>query len=166
MKKNILLIILISIGTVIIAQGPIDKGESQINFGLGLSTYGLPVYAGFDVGVHEDVTVGGEVSYRSYHNSYYYIKYTHTIIGISGNANYHFNNILEIPSNFDAYAGLNVGFYIWSSSDDYIGDGASGLGIGAQIGGRYYFTDRLSVNLEFGGGSYVSSGKLGLTFRL
>jgi len=85
---------------------------------------------------------------------------------VSANGNYHFNSLLDIPNNWDFYAGLNLGFYIWNSSDDYPGSNTSGLGLGAQVGGRYYFNDKLGVNLEFGGGNAFSGGKVGVSVRL
>ncbi|MDP4272352.1 MAG: hypothetical protein Q8909_19855, partial [Bacteroidota bacterium] len=86
--------------------------------------------------------------------------------GISGNANYHFNNVFNIPRNWDLYAGLNLGFYVWSSPDTYDGSHTSGLGLGAQIGGRYFISKKVGLNLEFGGGNAFSEGKFGLTIKL
>ena len=83
-------------------------------------------------------------------------KYKSSIFGLSGNANYHFNTILEIPSNWDFYAGLNIGYFFWATSDDYPGTESSGLGLGAQIGGRYFFSRNFGLNLEFGGGNAFS----------
>ena len=165
MKKQLLILLLLS-SSLIYAQAPVKKGESQLNAGVGLSSWGIPVYIGFDYGVHPDITVGGELSYRAYQDKYANINYDHSVIGISGNGNYHFNRILEIPKNWDFYAGLNLGFYIWNSPDDYHGSHSSGLGLGAQVGGRYYFNDKIGLNLEFGGGNAFSGGKLGLTFKL
>ena len=88
-----------------------------------------------------------------------------TITGISGNGNYHFNRILGIPSNWDFYAGLNLGFYVWNSSSDYPGDHNSGLGLGAQVGGRYYFNNKFGLNLEFGGGNAFDGGKIGVSIK-
>ena len=72
---------------------------------------------------------------------------------------------MNIPSPWDFYAGLNLGFYSVSSSN-YSEGISSGLGLGAQIGGRYYFSDQWGINLEFGGGNYFSGGKFGITFKL
>ncbi len=80
--------------------------------------------------------------------------------------NYHFNNALNIPANYDFYAGLNVGFNIWTSPTTYDGSHSSGLAIGTQLGGRYYFNNKLGLNLEFSGGNSASNSKLGLSFRL
>ena len=152
--------------TAMFAQAPIAVGQSQFNAGVGFSSWGVPVYLGFDYGVHPDITLGAEISFRSHSERRAGSRYNHSIIGISGNANYHLNRILNIPSNWDFYAGLNLGFYIWSSPDGYDGSGSSGLGFGGQIGGRYYFTETFGLNLEFGGGNAFSGGKFGLSIKL
>lgn len=148
MKRHILTLFLILISSVIFAQSPIAKGESQINAGVGLSSWGIPVYVGFDYGVHPDITVGGELSFRSFNDKFANVRYNHSVIGVSGNGNYHFNKILEISRKWDFYAGLNLGFYIWNSPDNYAGSHTSGLGLGGQIGGRYFFTNKVGINLE------------------
>lgn len=147
-------------------QNSLPKGSSQLNFGVGISGWGVPIYIGMDFGVSNDITLGGELSFRSFRERWQSNRYRHSIIGISGNANYHFNRVLNIPDHVDFYAGLNLGFYVWSSPDNYQGSHNSGLGLGGQIGGRYFFTERVGVNLEFGGGNAFSGGKLGLTFKL
>jgi hypothetical protein len=166
MKKQLLTFVLLIAAGAVFAQGPISKGETQLNVGVGLSSWGVPVYLGFDHGVHQDITLGGELSFRSYNDNWSGNKYNHSVIGILGNANYHFNTVLNIPSDWDFYAGLNLGFYNWSSPDGYDGSHNSGLGLGAQIGGRYYFSDKVGINLEFGGGNAFSGGKFGLTIKL
>lgn len=166
--KKIYLILTLLLATAFnsFGQNPIAKGQSQLNFGVGLSSWGIPLYIGFDHGVHPNITIGGEFSYRSFNDHYRKYKYHHSIYGFSGNANYHFNNLLNIPSNWDFYAGLNIGFYQWNSPNDYDGSYNSGLGLGAQIGGRYYFTEKLGINLELGGGNVFSEGKFGLSLKL
>jgi len=166
MKKTITFIILLMASSAMFAQAPIATGQSQFNAGVGLSSWGVPVYVGLDFGVHPDITLGAEASVRSYRRRYADSRYSHSIIGISGNANYHLNRILEIPSNWNLYAGLNLGFYIWNSPDDYDGPRSSGLGVGGQVGGRYYFTDKFGINLEFGGGNAYSGGKFGISIKL
>lgn len=158
--------LLVATASTSFSQNPIAKGQSQLNFGVGLSSWGIPVYIGLDHGVHSNVTLGGELSYHSYNDRYRDNKYNHSIIGAAVNANFHFNALLNIPSNWDFYAGLNLGFYHWNSPNEYRGNYNSGLGLGAQIGGRYYFTEKLGVNLELGGGSVFSGGKFGLSLKL
>jgi len=48
----------------------------------------------------------------------------------------------------------------------YPGSHTSGLGIGAQVGGRYYFSDNVGINIEFGGGNAFSGGKVGISILL
>ena len=166
MKKQILTFALLITAISVFAQGPISKGQSQINAGVGFSSWGVPVYFGFDHGVSQDITLGGELSFRSYDDNWSGRSYNHSVVGILGNANYHFNTILNIPSDWDFYAGLNLGFYNWSSPNDYDGSHTSGLGLGAQIGGRYYFSNNVGINLEFGGGNGLSGGKFGITIKI
>jgi outer membrane immunogenic protein len=146
-----------------IAQSPVGNGGKQINFGTGFSSYGIPLYFGMDFGVHDDITVGFNLSYRSYRERWAGNRYGNSVIGIFGNANYHFNTILEIPREWDVYAGVSLGYYIWSVASGYGGSAASGLGLDGQIGARYYFNDRWGINLEFGGGTVSSGGRIGLS---
>ncbi len=164
MKKIVFLVSLAFLSVTTFAQAPLSKGEKQLNAGVGFSGWGIPLYIGMDFGVHPDITVGGEFSFRSYREKIHDTRYSCTIFGISGNGNYHFNRLLEIPSNFDFYAGLNLGFYFWNTPNDYPGDGDSGLGLGLQVGGRYFFKDNFGLNLEFGGGNAFSGGKFGITY--
>jgi outer membrane immunogenic protein len=163
MRKNLLSSILFLFSVALCsAQYALPEGGKQLNAGVGASSWGTPLYIGLDFGVHPDISVGGELSFRSYRQKFLGTKYSSTIIGIGANANYHFNHILEIPTQWDLYAGVTVGFYLWNSSDNYIGDGASGLGFSGQAGGRYYFNDKWAINVELGGGT-VSGGRLGIT---
>ena len=157
---------LISVITVLTgnAQPSLAKGGKQLNAGIGFSGWGIPIYVGMDFGVHRDITIGFEGSFRSYNQKFTGTKYNSTIIGLSGNGNYHFNTLLNIPRNWDFYAGLNIGFYFWSSPSDYPGAGSSGLGLGGQIGGRYFFKNNFGLNLEFGGGNAFYGGKFGITY--
>jgi outer membrane immunogenic protein len=148
------------------AQGPVGPGEKQLNAGLGFSDRGLPVYVGLDFGVHPDITVGGEISFRAYNEKFKDDYYFHQIIGFIGNGNYHFNTLFKLPPEWNVYAGLNIGFFARSSPDYYPGTEFSGLRLGAQIGGRYYFNDRFGINLEIGGGSVFNEGKFGVSFKL
>jgi outer membrane immunogenic protein len=167
MKQLFLTIAFFSAFALASAQSPLPVGKTQLNFGVGFSGYGIPIYLGLDVSVHKDITLGGELSFRTYSDDFNGSKYGHSIMGFSGNGNYHFNSLMNIPRDWDFYAGLNLGFYTWTSPSDYPGvSHTSGLGLGAQIGGRYYFSEKGAINLEIGGGSLVSGGKIGLTFKL
>ncbi|MFN5620225.1 MAG: outer membrane beta-barrel protein [Flavobacteriales bacterium] len=154
------------LSTIAHSQYALLTGQMQVNAGVGLSTWGLPLYVGADYGFDENISAGGELSFRSFSDRIYGITYRHSIIGVSGNANYHFGTLAGLSDLIDLYAGLNLGFYIWSSAAGYSGSGASGFGVGAQIGGRYYFKPNMAVNVELGGGNAFSGGKVGLSFLL
>jgi outer membrane immunogenic protein len=166
MKKIISILSFLMISAFTFGQSPLPLGKTQLNAGVGLSEWGVPVYVGFDYSIHKDITLGAEFSYSSYREHWENYYYNHNILGFSGNANYHFNSVLKIPQKWDFYAGLNLGFFVWTSPDNYYGNHSSGLGLGAQVGGRYYLTDKVGINLEFGGGNAFYGGKFGLSFKL
>lgn len=166
MKKIIISLALLVIATFVFSQNPLNRRYTQLNLGVGLTGWGIPLYIGLDRFVSRDVSLGGELSYRNYNEKWQTNYYNHNIIGISGNLNYHLNSILGMPSRWDLYIGPNVGFFVWTSPDGYAGNHSSGLGLGAQIGARYYFTNKVGINFEFGGGNAFAGGKLGLTFPL
>lgn len=153
--------------TCSIAQAPLGKGNAQLNAGFGFSSWGIPVYAGVDFGVHPDITIGPQASFRSYSERYTVggtkYRYSHSIFGISFNGNYHFNTLLEMPPQWDFYAGLSLGYYVWSTPEGYLGTHSSGIGLDGQVGGRYFWSPNFGLNLEFGGGSFAG-GKIGITY--
>ncbi|HEY5691329.1 MAG TPA: hypothetical protein VIS49_07735, partial [Cyclobacteriaceae bacterium] len=63
------------------------------------------------------------------------------------------------------YAGLTLGYYLWSSNEQFNNAKASGIGLDGQIGCRYFFSEKFGLNLEFGGG-YASGGVFGITYKL
>lgn len=150
-------------------SAPFNKGEKFLNFGLGVSSNGIPFYIGFEAAVHPDITVGAEMGYRRFNDHWGTGNYQNSRFNISGLGNYHFNSLLNIPSEWDFYAGLNLGFAFISYDDDWNDDWnssyATGLILGAQVGGRYFFNNKVGVNLEFAGGAGFAT-KLGLTVNL
>ncbi len=131
---------------------PLSSGESQLNVGLGFG-YGLPVFASYDIAVTNDITVAPQVGFNL--DGFDYLI-------LSGRGDYHFNRLIGIPSNWDFYAGLNLGFLLSLDDNAY----SSGLDLGGQIGGRYYFSEKFGVLLEGGFGSLSSGGKVGLTIKM
>jgi len=148
------------------AQYPLDEGKMQLNAGFGLSSWGVPVYVGLDYGLAENVSIGGEATFRSFNEKIGAIRFKSNIIGITANGNYHFGSLLDVSEVWDLYAGLNLGFFVWSTPSNYPGTSTSGLSLGAQIGVRYYVSEKLALNLEGGGGSAFSGGKVGISVLL
>jgi hypothetical protein len=133
----------------------IDKSKLQFNAGVGLSTWGIPLYIGADYWFTPEITVGIEASLR------YRILHSYGAIGGSINANYHFAKLFDLPDNMDLYGGISAGPYI------YVGSGyvnPFNIGFGLQAGGRYKINDKMWLNAEFGGGT-LSGAKFGITLR-
>lgn len=154
MKKIILLANLVLLCVFAQAQSPIGANGKQLNFGTGFNTIGFPIYVGVDFGVHPDITLGPEVG----------VNLNFNYISFAGKGDYHFNTILNIPRDWDFYAGLNLGFVSHFHSRDHY-NYTSGLSLGLQVGGRYYWNRNWGVNLEIGGANVWSGGRIGLSKR-
>jgi hypothetical protein len=158
MRKIFNVIVLLCITTLFV-NAQVQKGGKQLNFGLGFDDWGLPIYAGMDFGVHPDITVGGEFGFANEHGV--------SMVALMGNGNYHFNRLLELPRNWDVYAGLTLGLYIvsWSNPGPGVdGSSHSEFEPGFQLGGRYYFSNNWGINLEFKANSFPD-GKIGVSYR-
>ena len=184
MKKFLFLAGLFMAAAPASAQADLGKGNLQLNAGTGISGWGIPVYVGLDYGVTDEITVGGELSYR-YDTSSYAIRanfgrfgeyrsdkitYRHHTFGVFTNGNYHFNRLLRLPRQLDLYAGASLGFFFGSVTSSegnikYTGDDYSGFSAALQTGARYFFTDNFGVNLELSGGVLTSGLKAGITYK-
>ncbi|WP_315238435.1 outer membrane beta-barrel protein [Capnocytophaga granulosa] len=184
MKKFLFLAGLFMAAATASAQADLGKGNLQLNAGTGISGWGIPVYVGLDYGVTDEITVGGELSYR-YDTSSYAIRanfgrfgeyrsdkitYRHHTFGVFTNGNYHFNRLLRLPRQLDLYAGASLGFFFGSVTSSegnikYTGDDYSGFSAALQTGARYFFTDNFGVNLELSGGVLTSGLKAGITYK-
>jgi hypothetical protein len=149
--KKITLILTVLLFTGLVwaqdGQAPLSKGDKQLNFGLGFSGRGLPAYVGMDFAVHNDWTVG-PVAKVVIDEDFGF--------GLLGRFDYHWNRLIGIPSEWDFYAGASLGFI---SGDDFDVD------LGLQVGGRWYWSDKWGLNLEFGGGTGYG-GSLGVSMKL
>lgn len=180
MKKQLILIVTLIVTTLTFAQNPLNKGQFQLNGGLGFSGWGIPIYAGIDYGIHKDISIGAEISYRSYNENYYYsnnnYKYKNTAFAFGTNGNYHFNSLIGIPKKFDFYAGANVTYFAWSSeyyhsnnnnnNNNHLHNNVkSNVELGIQVGGRYFFNNNFGLNTEISSGA-VTGVKFGITYQL
>jgi hypothetical protein len=150
MKRLLLLTAAALFGLHAFSQSPIGEGGKQINFGLGLYSDGIPLYVGADFGIHPDITIGGQLG----------LDLGFDYFALSARGDYHFNTLLEIPRDWDFYAGLSAGFV--SGIDNEFD---SGVDLGIQVGGRYYWSSDWAINLEFGGGNNLAGGRFGLSKR-
>ena len=147
------------------------------NVGLGLSNWGVPVFGTIEIPLkfqNQRVIVGG--SFRTKRESFSYLgsssAWRHTIVGIEGGWSCYFDDLADLPSEFDVYGGLRLGYYFWSTrltdnidgfNDSYTGL-TDGLGLRGVIGGRYHYKSDKSLFLELGGGNVTAGGRFGLSF--
>jgi outer membrane immunogenic protein len=151
------------IATTSFSQQRIEEGLKQYNAGIGASNRGVPVYLGMDFGVYQNVTVGGEFSLRSYQSRYYDLIYQNRIFGFAACGNYHFNQIAHLPAEFDFYAGVMLGLFLWDGSPTYANH--SLLSGGGQVGARYRVQKNLHLNAELQANGTFSGLKIGVTYR-
>ena len=182
MKKILFLAGLLLTVATTSAQATLEKGALQLNAKLGFSGWGVPITVGADYGIADDITIGGELSYRSYKTTgITYVTeevgifrmevprstdYRHSIFGILANGNYHFNRLFKLPSQVGVYAGLSLGYFIASSPSGYTGSSYSQFGYSVQTGARYFFNDKFGVNVEIAGGLVGGEFKAGVTYKL
>lgn len=148
-------------------------GFKQVDFGVGFSNWGVPVYGGLDFGVSDKITIGPRISYRRHGNDYRYLGtnygYHYNIFNLGFRGDYHYGgHISGLPNELDLYGGLTVGATIWS--DDYDGNNGdpdfedSGALVKVQAGARWYFHDRWSANAEVYSGNRFSGLDFGLSY--
>ena len=160
MKKFLLLAIIAVFSISAFSQVPISVGDKQLNFGIGnhgnRNFRSNVFYVGFDYCVFNDITIGGNLGLSFYSkSSISIITFVPAFVG-----DYHFNTLIGIPSEFDFYAGLDLGLPV------YFGDltGTGDLDIGTHVGGRWYWDEKWGLNLQMGLG--FISGSSGFGFGL
>lgn len=172
MKKFLFITLTALTMTMLSEDAHAQSNFNYINAGIGVSGWGIPLYVGADYTVADQITVGGVLSAQRKVERLGWLtgtyNWVHTIIGIGINGNYHF---LDPGDEFDVYAGLTAGYYIWNTTRrgdgpdiNYSGSGAGGLGIAAQVGGRYRLEQGIIIHGELGGGTVFSSARLGVSF--
>ena len=152
MKNLLLLVLAVFFISTTYAQNrgtaPLAKGEKQLNFGTGFSSNGIPIYVSMDFALHKDVTLTPEV----------HVKFDDPVKGgILLKADYHWNYLIGIPNNWDFYSGARAGFDFGDS--DFVPD------IGIQVGGRWYWSSKWGMNLEFAAGTGFGT-TFGLSMKL
>lgn len=174
MKKfNFLLLLVIGLlaGTQSFAQLAVGKGTKFVNLGIGVGGYssagGIAFGGSADFGVAPNITVGGQIAYRSF--SYGYLGFNDKInyLYFAARGSYHFNEILNLSTDkADLYAGIGLGYQNVSYSDKF-GTGfntfGSGIFVPVHLGGRYFFSEKVGGFAELGTG--VAPLMLGVTFK-
>lgn len=146
--------------------------------GIGLSgLYGTsstpPIFAAFETGVAEKITVGGLLAYSGSSEDFGFGTWKYTYIVIEARGAYHF---LDHNPKIDAYGGVGLGYNIVSASESWTDPtyqnlyggrysaSASYMLFDIFAGGRYYFSPKFAVMAEVGYG--VGFFRAGLSYKL
>ncbi|WP_294314184.1 DUF6646 family protein [uncultured Chryseobacterium sp.] len=144
MKKLFFMLILIFAGTAADAQAWTGKGDQKINAGLSAWGYGTGITGTYDYGLNSLISVGAGLNV-------YFDKDSNdeNRVFAFGRVNFHLKNALQLPEKLDIYPGVDVGVV------------GRNFGLGAHIGARYFFTERIGVFAEVG-----NNGSLGVSINL
>lgn len=146
MKKLMFTALLMMAGTAAQAQAWTGKGDQKINAGFSVWGYGTGIAGTYDYGLNRLISVGAglNVYFDNYRNND-----DDNRAFVFGRLNFHLKDALELPEKLDIYPGVDLGVV------------GRDFGIGAHIGARYFFTERIGVFAEVG-----NNGSLGVSINL
>ena len=145
MKKNLIKYVplLIFFSLLLLNDSLFGQAKNQISFGV--------VGAAWEIPVADDITVG-PAAFTDF--DFHYLM-------LGAKANYYFDRIWNLSDDWDVYAGVNAGFAA------PLGEGRnSDVNLGAQIGGRWFWSEQWGLYIEFGGGTVGGIAGLGVTLIL
>lgn len=143
---------------------PYTDNTKMLSLGVGASSWGIPFLVSYEQPIADNITVGGSLSYQSRSKTYASYKYKHTLYGLNARGSYHFNELLNATDDWDFYAGVALGYYFWSSPDNYIGSGYGGFNASPLVGARYFLNQNLGFYGELGASSISTGATIGVTF--
>jgi hypothetical protein len=146
MKKLVFMLMLIFAGVTAKAQAWTGSGDQKINAGLSAWGYGTGITGTYDYGLNKLISVGAGLNvyfsdYKDHDKDNRFFAF--------GRVNFHLKETLQLPEKLDIYPGVDVGVL------------GKDFGIGAHIGARYFFSDRIGVFAEVG-----NNGSLGISINL
>lgn len=130
-----------------VAMSSLSYGQAAKMLNLG--GLGTDLYVGYEIPLSSAITLVPQASTDWNFNKF--------VLALKGN--YYFDEIFGLPDAWDVYGGANFGWRIDNDNND------SGVNWGAQVGGRWFWSDKWGLNAEFGGGSGVTGG-LGVTMKM
>jgi hypothetical protein len=138
-------------------DAPFEEGTSVIQANLGLGGgFGLPVQFSYEYGYKDKVGIGGIVGYGSTTDGIY--SYSYSLF--AARVNYH----IQVAEKLDTYFGLSLGYASATVKPAFVGNTGSSIILGGQLGGRYYFTEKLAGSVELGYGmGYLN---IGIAYKL
>lgn|GEM_PF-309530 len=171
-----LTVILLVTASVVYGQVPRGnsdnkQGDRHVNFGVGASGWGIPLYGQYEQMLYRELSLGGEISLRFSNETIHAVEYKHNMVALGAISNYYFDHLIELPAFWDLYGGASLGFIFVNtsasvgSSSAYSGKRDSGLYLGLHFGSRYYFSNQWAINAELEFATTLGGLKLGATYR-
>ncbi|RQO35237.1 hypothetical protein DBR39_19965 [Chryseobacterium sp. KBW03] len=146
MKKLFFMVMIFFFGAMANAQAWTGKGDQKVQLGLSAWGYGTGVTGTYDYGLNKLISVGAGIN--GYFSNYKNNDKDNRVF-VFGRLNFHLQEALNLPSKWDIYPGVDLGIL------------GKDFGIGAHIGARYFFTEKIGVFAEVG-----NNGSLGVSFNL
>ncbi|MCQ4035696.1 DUF6646 family protein [Kaistella montana] len=146
MKKLLLVCSMFFLGQMAFAQAWNGKGDQKLQVGFNGWGYGTGITATYDYGLGNIVSLGAGANFFFDHNN---DKYADDDFGVFGRVNFHLQEPLSLPEQWDIYPGVDLGLL-----------GKSGTYFGAHLGVRYFFNNNVGIYGEFG-----NNGSLGVSFN-
>jgi len=149
MKKSLIPFLLIMAASTMSAQAWHGQGDQKFQAGINLWGKGnFGVKASYDYGIAESISLGAGAGIY-FNGDTKRADRDKADFSIYGRANYHLQNVLNLPQNMDLYPGISMG--ILGDTFDF----------GAHIGFRYFFSDNIGAYAEVG-----NRGGIGVVFNL
>lgn len=152
MKRTVTILIMLlsfAITTAMAQEGGTGASGTRVNVGTGIWTKSpviMPIHAGMEFGVHKDISVGFDLEWRLFNDGW-----SHSVFVFQARGDYYFNNLIGIQDTWDVYAGLQLGGGIITAASNYPGSNQGfNFAVDGVAGGRWYFSDSMSLNAELG----------------
>ncbi len=176
MKKLVIAFVALLSTTFAVAQ-EFGEGSNRLHLGIGVgSAYAYsgstssipPVHASFEHGITDKIGVGAIVGYtastweQSFLSTTYEWKFTYLLVGARGA--YHFKTDDKIDLYGGAMLGYNIASAKFESNDASLNafitePKVGGVAVGAFVGGRYNFNEKIGIFGELGYNiAYLSAG--------
>lgn len=146
MKKLVFMLMVIFWGATANAQAWTGKGDQKVQLGLSAWGYGTGITGTYDYGLNKLISVGAGAN--AYFSGYKNNDKDNRVF-VFGRLNFHLKEALDLPEKLDIYPGVDLGVV------------GRDFGIGAHIGARYFFTEKVGVFAEVG-----NNGSLGVSINL
>jgi hypothetical protein len=127
MKKLVFMVMIFFLGNGQ-CSGVDRKRRSENQLGLSAWGYGTGITGTYDYGFNKLISVGAGLN--GYFDNYKNNDKDNRVF-VFGRLNFHLKEALNLPPKLDIYPGVDVGVL------------GKDFGIGAHIGARYFFTEKL-----------------------